>query len=133
MRGRADSRECRIERLGVMGMGDGESLLVDWSEVEALRTTLHAAGLAERDLAVFDAIITALRGVAAALSAKSATIARLRKLLFGPRADRRSEPVNPDGRSQPAADTDTEKHDSHSPDTGASVPATSAPRKRRGH
>ena len=101
----------------------------DTAEIEALMARLEAGRLREGDTQTLHRLLRTFLSLIHLLQRKNSSIARLKRLLFGPGSDTRPPAASPPAEKQPDAAIDPT---SPSPSTKDSADST-LPRKRRGH
>ena len=84
-----------------------DSTSTDTSEIEALIARLEAGRLREDDVKTLARLLRTFLALIHLLQRKNSSIARLKRLLFGPRSDTRSTTANKP-ESQPATDSATD-------------------------
>ena len=85
-----------------------DSTSTDTSEIEALIARLEAGRLREDDVKTLARLLRTFLALIHLLQRKNSSIARLKRLLFGPRSDTRSTTANKP-ESQPATDSATDE------------------------
>ena len=77
-----------------------EVVSLDWEALRALGERANSGRLQDGDLALVSLLVHTLFELAAVLTSRDATIARLRRLLFGPRSERRTSARSGDAAAQ---------------------------------
>jgi transposase len=103
----------------------------DSAEIEALITRLERGQLRDEDAQLLTRLLRLLLRLITLLQQKNASLSRLKRLLFGPRSDKRkvtspSSDAGPEGESDSASSTATDKP---SPSTHKGARSESASRK----
>lgn len=96
-------------------------------EIEALRERLRSRALQPEDWQLLERLLGTLLNLLSLLQQKNASLKRLKRLLFGPRSDKRSATQ---GKSETAPTEESAPTTSAAPEKSS---LGSAPRSRRGH
>lgn len=113
-----------------------EVISLDWEALRALGERADQGRLQDGDFALVGLLVRTLFELAAVLTKRDATLARLRRLLFGPRSERRPRPSNEAGagtveEAGPVAQGDAPTQASHT--AGVPPPPEGQPPRRKGH
>ncbi|MBA3440492.1 MAG: IS66 family transposase [Pyrinomonadaceae bacterium] len=104
------------------------------SEIEALIARLKHGSLAQQDTLLIERLLRLLLRLIRVVEHKNTSIARLKRMLFGPGSDKRPAAAAPPDNTPPKAQPPAADEPSVStPDGGATSMAESASPRRRGH
>ncbi|MGE0887111.1 MAG: hypothetical protein AB7P14_26615 [Blastocatellales bacterium] len=104
------------------------------SEIEALIGRLKQANIEPRDAQLVERLLRLVLSMASLLQHKNASIKRLRRLIFGPRSDKRADTGSPVEKeaTDPGADSQQQPGSDSGPGTASSSSTEQKP-QRPGH
>lgn len=104
-------------------------IATDPSEIEGLITRIKDSNLSVRDAQLVERLLRMVLTLSSLLQRKNASIKLLKKLLFGPRSEKRSASSSPTGPGEPCSPGPSDQ----SPSTPGAPPESASARRRAGH
>ena len=99
----------------------------DPTEIEALIGRVKQSGLPEHDVLLVERLLRLVLTLVSMLAHKNTSIARLKRMLFGPRTEKRDRPATPPSPSEASASDTAAPSDTTSAETTSREPKPKAP------